>query len=191
MARGTSGRLHFIDSNNRKVSGFTLLELLIVIAVVTVLATAAAPSFSSLIESNKVKRLATEIVWLLVQAKSEAVMRNEEIYVHSVSWPTSSSAASTLTSGCLVMTLTSTAPDCSSPNVLAKIDNTDFSRLSGYQNLGSSLKFDRLTGRPKDNGHYGFYSQSDKRVKVIVNNITGRLYACSLGGEHYNYEQCP
>lgn len=182
MARGTSGRLHFIDRNNRKVSGFTLLELLIVIAVMTVLATAAAPSFSSLIESNKVKRLATEIEWLLVQAKSEAVMRGQRVTVTPSDMATTYSGAENALSWSIEAKL-------SGGTVLGKISNSDFGSVKIYENF-STLDFDPLTGRPNDDGHFGLYTDSSKIVKVTVRKMTGRLVSCS-DGEAYGYTQCP
>ncbi|MGF1761084.1 prepilin-type N-terminal cleavage/methylation domain-containing protein [Photobacterium sagamiensis] len=181
MARGTSGRLHFIYSNNRKVSGLTLLELLIAIAVMTVLATAAAPSFSSLIESNKVKRLATEIEWLLVQAKSEAVFRGISVNVQPKTMASTSAAASSLP--------WSIEASLSDGTVLGKVSSGDFPYIKIYENF-SSLNFDKLTGRPKKDGHFGFFVDSSKTVRVEVRKMTGRLVSCSDGGA-YGYTQCP
>ncbi|GAL06124.1 type IV fimbrial biogenesis protein FimT [Photobacterium aphoticum] len=48
------------------------MEMLITITLMATIIAVAAPSFSSYIDSNKVKQLATEMEWVLVQAKSEA-----------------------------------------------------------------------------------------------------------------------
>uniref|UniRef100_UPI000680DCB8 GspH/FimT family pseudopilin n=2 Tax=Vibrionaceae TaxID=641 RepID=UPI000680DCB8 len=64
--------------------GFTLLELLITIAVLSVLLTAAAPSFQNVFETNKMQRLANELHGFVIQGKSEAVLRRERLWAHLI-----------------------------------------------------------------------------------------------------------
>ena len=61
--------------------GFTLLELLITVVVLSVLLAAAVPSFSSLLASSKLQRLAPEVHGFLVTARSEAIARNQELHL--------------------------------------------------------------------------------------------------------------
>lgn len=184
MTRETLGRLHFIDTHNLKINGFTLLELLIAIAVMTILATAAAPSFSSLIESNKVKRLATEIEWLLVQAKSEAVMRGETITITPKSMASTSAAASA--------SLWSIEISAPGGTVINKISNEEFKGVKIYETFSaSSFDIDKLTGQIKADGKFVFFiDNSNKNVIVKNNQMTGRLVSCSDGGA-YDYTACP
>ncbi|MBP2699033.1 hypothetical protein GY654_02870, partial [Vibrio parahaemolyticus] len=58
-----------------KNKGLTLLELII---------TMAAPSFNNLFASNTMKRTSTELRGLIVAAKSEAVMRGTDVYLHTI-----------------------------------------------------------------------------------------------------------
>ena len=60
-------------------AGFTLLELLIVLVVVSVLATIAAPSFLSVVENNRVVSAANSIQGAVQYARSEAVRRQSEV----------------------------------------------------------------------------------------------------------------
>lgn len=62
--------------------GFTLLELLITVSVLSILIATAAPSFSSVTQSVKMQRLAGELNGFLIQAKSESVKRNQDLWVH-------------------------------------------------------------------------------------------------------------
>ncbi|WP_462053007.1 pilus assembly FimT family protein, partial [Vibrio cholerae] len=62
--------------------GFTLLELLITVAVLTALLLFAAPNFSKVNQQAKVVNLANELQGFLIQAKSEAVLRNQSLWVH-------------------------------------------------------------------------------------------------------------
>lgn len=59
--------------------GFTLVEILIVIAIVGILASLAAPSFSELIKSQRIKSMATDLNSSLTLARSEAIKRNKNV----------------------------------------------------------------------------------------------------------------
>lgn len=62
----------------RKV-GFTLVELLVTIAVAAILLTLAVPSLTELIKNNQITSQNNELVAMLNFAKSQSVRRNEDI----------------------------------------------------------------------------------------------------------------
>lgn len=61
--------------------GFTLIELMITIAVLAVVIAIAAPSFTSVIQSNRTTALHHEILGALQLARSEAVKRRTDVIV--------------------------------------------------------------------------------------------------------------
>lgn len=61
--------------------GFTLIELMVTIAVLAVVIAIAAPSFTSVIQSNRTTALHHEILGALQLARSEAVKRRTEVIV--------------------------------------------------------------------------------------------------------------
>ena len=70
---------------HQPVTGFTLTELMVVVAVVGVLATIAVPSFQSLVQSQRVKAASFELFSSLNLARSEAIKRNGNVTLTPVS----------------------------------------------------------------------------------------------------------
>ena len=66
---------------DRRPRGFTLIELMVTVALAAVLATLVAPSFSSFLAKRRVEGVAAELATDLQYARSEAVSRNMEVRV--------------------------------------------------------------------------------------------------------------
>lgn len=65
--------------NKHIQAGFTLMELIVVVAIAAILATIAAPSFTGLINDTKQSSLTSQLVSDLNRARSEAIKRNARI----------------------------------------------------------------------------------------------------------------
>ncbi|QOL52064.1 GspH/FimT family pseudopilin [Massilia litorea] len=63
----------------RPARGFTMPELLAVVAIVAILASVAAPAFSSMIASARSRSVSSELYASLSRARSEAIKRNAEV----------------------------------------------------------------------------------------------------------------
>ena len=64
---------------SRSSSGFTMIEVLVALAIAGILAALAAPAFSDLIASQRAKAVASELYVTLLKARSEAVTRNANV----------------------------------------------------------------------------------------------------------------
>lgn len=62
-------------------SGFTLIELMVTIAVLAIVATISAPSFSNMITHQNLKKSTNELIGVLNQARSKSVLERRSIEV--------------------------------------------------------------------------------------------------------------
>jgi len=67
--------------SRRRSAGFTMVELLVTIAIATILTTIAVPSFSALIASQRAKTAASELFASLLLARSDAIALNANVTV--------------------------------------------------------------------------------------------------------------
>ena len=68
----------------RAEGGFTMVEMLTTLTIVGILASLAAPAFTSLIASQKVKTSASMLQSSLLMARSEAIKRNTDVTVSPI-----------------------------------------------------------------------------------------------------------
>ena len=69
------------DRPMQSSKGFTLIELMILVALVAIIATVALPSFTRLIESNRLTATTNDVVGTLTFARSEAIRRGRAVNV--------------------------------------------------------------------------------------------------------------
>ena len=62
-------------------NGFTLIELVVTLAVIAILGSVAAPSLAGLIAAQKVRTLASEFHLAMTQTRSEAIKRNVNVTI--------------------------------------------------------------------------------------------------------------
>ncbi|WDE16297.1 prepilin-type N-terminal cleavage/methylation domain-containing protein [Acinetobacter schindleri] len=63
----------------QKEKGFTLIELMVTIAVLAIVAGMAAPSFSSMIEQYKLKKNTEELINVLKEARAKSIVDVREV----------------------------------------------------------------------------------------------------------------
>ena len=161
-------------------NGFTLLELIFTIAILAIALAAAAPSFHGLMARNKVERTVTELKGLFIAAKSEAVMRNKEVYLHTVGLTDTKTYTD---DWCVIATTDPTADSCTSNNnTLYIVDGHSLTGLNIKRHQDyATIKIDSMNGHPKFNAGEGiidwltFEKESGKAVTMQM-HMFGRLY---------------
>lgn len=135
--------------------GFTLIELMVVVAIAAILMGLALPSFKSFIEGQRVKAAASDFVMAAIYARSEAIKRNGEVgVVAAIVWKDGWSVKA----GAVTLSEQSGYPALAMTSAVTEIVYLGSGRLkelvSGLQITGEGGSFARcvtfdLSGLPK------------------------------------------
>lgn len=167
---------------NQKQIGFTLIELMIVLAILAILASLAAPSFVETIERRKLNGAGEQLFATLLFAKTEAIKRNTPIQV------TFKGNGATWCYGIAVNTAcdcTDDVPSCAIDGVKKVVNQDDYSVVSvddtgSFSADGASTSFTPLRGAANA-GHLQFSISSGAELRVVVSSF-GRVRLCSDTG---------
>lgn len=179
-----------------KASGFTLIELMVVVAIVGILITLAAPSFQGLFMKNKVQAAASEFQSALALARSEAIKRGGDARITVVANSLSGGTA-VWTSGMTVFYDTTTNANGNAPssdasklimqtsameaNVLASVN---FNAVT-YNGFGRSIS---STGAPL--GGTAAFGSTDSDWICNVISLSGRVSTKTVTNAAYNATGC-
>lgn len=174
-------------------AGFTLIELMVTVAVLAILLAIAFPSFTALVNSNRLTGNANALVAALQHARSEAVSRNASIVVcRSVNGTTCATGAQwngwitiVETGGAVLRVNTVKAPVVvsASSNISGNNDRVVFrpdgmARASGGALLNARLAVCIATTRPAENQRFVNIG-TGSRISVSRANGAG---ACAAPG---------
>lgn len=175
----------------RAGQGFTLIEMMTVIAILGILLALATPSFTAYFEKYRAKRAAETISAFLVNAKSEAIKRNAMV---STEFRVSGGGAT----WCLGMVAGTTcnctaAGSCQIDGVDRVVSSADYKGvLLDDPDNGYAFQFDPVRGSLVGTGEtVEVVSAGGQQIHVVVSK-QGRIRMCSpaaafMGG----YAKCP
>lgn len=167
----------FQKKSSKDASGFTLLELMVALAIVIILATMSIPSLRSILTDSRIKAAADTFVQQIQLARSEAIQRQQNAYLTVTS-------GSNWCSGVNANTSCSCSPsnNCS----LNFINYTDYSGVSvsissGF--TGGGINFDSTRGFPNEAAQLVF--QGDSKSITVSINAVGQITVCSTNVTGY------
>jgi type IV fimbrial biogenesis protein FimT len=169
--------------------GLTLLELAIVVAIAAIVAAAAAPSFTALIDARRLDSAATRLAADIQFVRSEAIARNRSLRL---------SISAGIGATCWIVH-TGGADDCGCDGVRGAVCAGDAraiksvvlpstERVSVVGNV-ASIVFDPLHGTSTPTGTLRLVGARGSAVHHIV-NVVGRVRSCSPAGAVPGYSPC-
>jgi len=172
-------------NNHKNNSGFTLIEIMVTVAIVGIFASIALPSFSRLIESNRISTATNELVSNLLLTKSEALKRRNSVTLCPSSNQTSCNANKDYSTGWIVFLDCGTIgemnagiiADCGVNNKEEIIKVGDgFDSVYMMNNAKNQITFN-FTGRPAGVSTFSIGKDSSTVKKLVAINLVGRVKA--------------
>lgn len=174
--------------NKQKNTGFTLLEAMIVVAIVGILAAIAVPSFQGMIERDRLKLVVESLKSDMQFARTEAIKQSNDIIV----------SRTTGDAGAWCYGLSATTPSCDcKQTTAATTDDCELKSISGSA-FSSTVNMDSASG----NSTFGFrrgtigangvtFSTANYKARIIFSD-TGRVTICTPAGSTgiSNYPGC-
>lgn len=169
--------------------GFTLVELVVTLAVAAILAMIAVPSYNNMLESMRARRATESMVAAFYNAKSEAVKRNAFVRVVF----TTSNSGATWCYGLTELTTCNctTANSCQLDGVDRVVSNAQFSGIAATASA-TTFSFNPIRGTVNA-GNVQFTSNTQGYQSRAVVSDRGRITTCSTSGAGYMgaFEPCP
>lgn len=165
------------------LSGVTLVELLIMLAITAILLITAIPTFADMLERYRVKAATEKLFLYLHHAKSEAIKRNQRIHLTFNS--TNSGAV-----WCYGLKINAACDctiegSCQINGAQKVINSSEFTGVSIETHIsfpGNHFIFENVRWiMASTYGHVRFISSREKQARVIVSSM-GRIRTCSPYG---------
>lgn len=154
----------------KKITGFTLIELMVTLAVAAIVLGIAIPSFNQSMRNNSSSALGTELAGALNYARSESIKRAKRVSVCASSDGATCLAANNWKEGWLVFIDNAAADNTASPTVGTILrywsDINDLAVISGQRTDAADISFLRFTNT-------GALARLDTQARRFNVRITG------------------
>ena len=164
-------------TNPKRNSGFTLIEMIVTVAIVAIFASIAVPSFSQLIRNNRIPTTTNEFISALVLARSEALKRSRDVTVCTSSNQASCSTTETdFSKGWVILADTDVATVKDIIKVHDGLDNTYIGVLKADgTSAGNKALTYKFSGRTASAVTFKVGHAIDDIVKEVVVSRIGRI----------------
>jgi len=174
---------------DRRRRGLTLLELAIVVAITAIVAAAAAPSFTAIIDARRLDSAAARLAADIQFARSEAIARNQPLRLSLLTgagascWIVHSGASADCRCSDDAGAVCGAGARAVKGVVLANRE-----RVSVAGNV-ASIVFDPLHGTSTPTATLSLSDVRGRSVRHVV-NVLGRVRSCSPAGTLAGYPAC-
>ena len=161
--------------------GFTLIELMVTIAIMSIMVAIGFPSFQTMIASNRLTSSANAMVSALQLARMEAVKQHEWVIIKpkddvtdgwANGWYVFVDFNGNNSQDSLTEPTIATFDALNSTTTVSAVDDTSVTATSGYKNRVSY----RPSGRVNSPGHFTFCSAAAQDFRKVVIAATGRIH---------------
>jgi prepilin-type N-terminal cleavage/methylation domain-containing protein len=178
----------------RAQRGITLIELMVVVALMAIVISLVAPSMRELLAAQRVQSINAELVGNLQYARAEAVRRNLPVFLRFSSNSTRTCyviylAAVHGTCNCLYGTGTACTGDHEEIRTVV-VPRTLSVALAASSSVSTIVNFDKDTGRTTPNTFTVDVASTVRGTLRTTVNATGRPTVCSPDGSIRQVPQC-
>lgn len=166
-----------------RANGFTLLELMVALVVVSILLTVGLPSFSASVRQNCTITTANTLLTVLTSARSEALKRDRNVGICKSSNGTTcaTGAAVTWDVGYLIYVDEdgNSEKGASEPVLRTEVPLSNCSTVTGAGNFVNKLTYNGLGKATSMSNFTVIANDSDRYIRRVVISPTGRPRVCN------------